>query len=935
MSKEFYLSRFTPSLLAPETLEAIFVQREDLAARLVEQIRESVLTANKHYSLLIGPRGIGKTHMVSLVYYRVLAQADLEDRLRIVWLREEECVTSFLDFLQTILGVLQDEYRDEQLKQECGRLSGLSVEEAELLAEQLLLKVVGDGTLLVIVENLDGIFDGLGKQGQEKLRAFIQNHPIFTILATSQSLFGGVSVRTSPFYGFFETRHLQELSFEDAVTMMTKIAVFQENEELASLIQTPRGRYRVRAVHHLAGGNPRVYVIFSQLVTCESLDALVEPVLRTLDDLTPYYQDRMRHLSPQQRKIVDYLCRRRHAVSVGEIAQDNRVTHQTASSQLKKLRDMGYVRADQAGRESYHELREPLMRISRDAKKFRGESIRLLVSFLRNWYSHAELADRLDLFESTTDMHREDIRRALETAVQESNDPRLAACLRDYENHWASKNFDAALQVAGELAETRGFASDWFKRAVCSWKLNREDEAEQFKKRAFERTPTSAEGWMDRGWVSAQFDRYDKVLSCLDKALECGIDDVETLSLRVTALERLGRFEEALHILTKSVQLDPNNALHWRVQGVVLERLNRYEAALESYERAIELDAGNATTWRFSVSPLSNLDRHDQALASCNKAIELDPENAVAWRYRAVILLRLERHREAFESCDEAIRLDPNDAGAWQARGRCLDSASRFEEGLVAIDKALDINPNDGAVLQDRAVMLYRSGRREESLATLERLLELNPDDKRACSNRAVALSSLGRHEEALVSLDRSLELAPVDFDFHICSNRAVVLALLGRWDDGIDALDETLRRFADEGGIDAGGEVAIVRNMLIRTQEVAPWRRHITTWIEVFDKHGVLSALGKGLVRSVPTLGISWISNESRRAWLDVWQELGGAHPELEIPLRLLDAAVRYREKPDVRVLLGLAVEERELLKPLLGLSETSEETTALGTPA
>ncbi|NQT15106.1 MAG: hypothetical protein HQ582_20280, partial [Planctomycetes bacterium] len=70
----------------------------------------------------------------------------------------------------------------------------------------------------------------------------------------------------------------------------------------------------------------------------------------------------------------------------------------------------------------------------------------------------------------------------------------------------------------------------------------------------------------------------------------------------------------------------------------------------------------------------------------------------------------------------------------------------------------------------------------------------------------------------------------------------------------------------------------------------------------------------------------ISLIGDEVARAWRDVWQELGQACPELEIPLRLLDAAVRYREKPDVRVLLGLPMEERELLKPLLGLRETSE---------
>jgi transcriptional regulator with AAA-type ATPase domain len=65
------LFSFTPSLMDGETLEVIFVQREALAADLVERIRESVLTQNKLHTLIIGARGMGKTHLVSLVHYRV------------------------------------------------------------------------------------------------------------------------------------------------------------------------------------------------------------------------------------------------------------------------------------------------------------------------------------------------------------------------------------------------------------------------------------------------------------------------------------------------------------------------------------------------------------------------------------------------------------------------------------------------------------------------------------------------------------------------------------------------------------------------------------------------------------------------------------------------------------------------------------------------
>jgi hypothetical protein len=46
----------------------------------------------------------------------------------------------------------------------------------------------------------------------------------------------------------------------------------------------------------------------------------------------------------------------------------------------------------------------------------------------------------------------------------------------------------------------------------------------------------------------------------------------------------------------------------------------------------------------------------------------------------------------------------------------------------------------------------------------------------------------------------------------------------------------------------------------------------------------------------------------------------------EFQIPLRLLDATVRYRETQDRRVLLELPVEERTLLESLLGIEKPSK---------
>src|SRR5688572_22212852 len=113
---ETFIFRFTPSVMDPEALEAIFVQREAIVQRILDLTVESALTTSKHHTLLIGPRGIGKTHGVSLVYHRVKAIEDLREKLMIAWMREEEWgITSLLDLIMRIFRALAAEYKDAGL----------------------------------------------------------------------------------------------------------------------------------------------------------------------------------------------------------------------------------------------------------------------------------------------------------------------------------------------------------------------------------------------------------------------------------------------------------------------------------------------------------------------------------------------------------------------------------------------------------------------------------------------------------------------------------------------------------------------------------------------------------------------------------------------------------------------------------------------------
>ncbi|WGS88023.1 ArsR family transcriptional regulator [Methylomonas sp. UP202] len=333
---------------------------------------------------------------MTLLVHRVGLDDNLQESLRIAWLNEDETSTTLLELLRRIYLALSKRYPGDYRANDLEPIYDLEAEAAERLLATLLLEKLAGKTLLVALENLDALFEGLGKAGQQRLRAFIQEHPVMTIVATAQRLVDDVSKRNSTFFGFFQTEMLAMLSVEEAAELLGKIAALNRQDKAAAFLRSPTGRSRVRALHHLSGGNHRVYLVLSQFITGDNIDALVEPFAKMVDEMTPYYQERIRWLPPQQRKIVEFLCGRERPTPVKDMARHLFASQQTISSQLKDLRAKGYVQSAQRGRESLYEIAEPLMRICVEIKENQSPGpLRLLVDFLRIWYDGVQLDDHL------------------------------------------------------------------------------------------------------------------------------------------------------------------------------------------------------------------------------------------------------------------------------------------------------------------------------------------------------------------------------------------------------------------------------------------------------------------------------------------------------------------------------------------------------------
>lgn len=815
---ESFISRFTPSLMRAQEAEAIFVQRDAAAKELVGRLLNYVRGHAEQHMLFVGGPGLGKTHFLTVVHHRLHEHREVGGRLLTAWLREEHwALTSYGDLLLSILRALETETANSELAERIASLEGLRAQKLEEAAADLLRGYVGTSRLLVILEDVDTVFAVFSEDDIKHLRAFLDANPGVLFVTTARSLPESTQGPRGALRSVFTVRHLKELTADEAWQLVLRVASFMEDEELRAFARSPEGRAYIGAIHHVAGGIHRTYVVLAHHLNAASIKAPVEPLLRVLDELKPYHQGYLDRLSAQQRKIFQLLCEARHPIPVKDIANAGHMTHQTASGQLKTMRDLDYVHSIPVGRESYYECNLPLVRFGIELARHRGENLSRFLRFLRLWYAYEEQeTSGLPLPDPYGALRRDFLLPSLLMARQAREDPHVADVMREFAAYAEWGDTARALYLADELVRKRGRPWDVFAKVHCEMHFGRWTECLEDIERLLERSPENAQAWAAKGFCLANLDRHTEAVDAYDRALELGLKRFEQIwSYRAAALIRLGRSEEARASCLQALQSSGPHPLPEYLSALADTHEGHFADALKRVQRSLKEE-----------------DRYPEAL-----------------RLQGFILCRLGRYAEAVESLDKTLSLHVEDALAWLYRGLALAGQGDMDQASVSLERA-------------------------------GRLGRLSP-------------YILGIHFQALTSL--------------------------GRWDEAMASVQLMLERFPEISASLVHALTESVHGMLAGAPGEETWRSSIKTLVDLCERAGKSDALGVALVRALNAVRNTSRTAPSLHAWRSLWLELGHEIPALELPLRFLEAGIRFHQSQDIRFLLRLPVEERKLVVPLI----------------
>ena len=378
----------TPALLSLPQLEAATVGPRGLVDRLTRRLLGATTSTARPHTLLIGARGVGKTHLLALATKRAQANARFSRRALVVTVGEDGVgIGSYGDLLVEIVRSIEP-----SREAEAGELRR---QKRTAAIEEVIREIRAGRVLVLVVENLDRVFGALGSVDAGALRGFVETDQEIVVLASAPAVFDGVARREEPWFGSFDMHVVDGLDAESGAQIVRTRALAGGQVDLAAFVTTSTGRARLAALHHLVGGSARLWHLLADVVTVEALDDLGPAVDRVIDALVPHYQQRLWALAPNEQRIITAVARAQGASSVGAIAEAAGLEERVVSTTIGRLEKSSWVRKVEApgvdARRSYYELRDPVLRYHLAYRALDIRAYDFAVDVVRRWFAPQEV----------------------------------------------------------------------------------------------------------------------------------------------------------------------------------------------------------------------------------------------------------------------------------------------------------------------------------------------------------------------------------------------------------------------------------------------------------------------------------------------------------------------------------------------------------------
>ncbi|TYQ16598.1 UNVERIFIED_CONTAM: TPR repeat protein [Acetivibrio alkalicellulosi] len=393
-------SIYNPGNLTEQGLIDGFVIRTNEYNNILKRILNSKKMINPPQHIIIqGQRGTGKTTLLCRLCYEIKRNEELKNMVPVLFNEELYGVYSLLSFWEKLVEYLNDIEVFKGISEEVYKIIDEEANEPKVFEKIEEYLNINNKKLIIFIDNFDEILNKFSEIENRRLREVLTTSADIWIIGGSANIMEVSCEYLQPFFEFFETYELKELSKKDTESLLMSLGKNRDSKDINKILN--ENSSKIETLRRLTGGVPRTIVLlYDILIDTDTSHTSYKNLDLLLDKVTPLYKHRMDDLKGVQQPIVNAIALNWDKILIDEILKKTRLNKEEVEKELGILSRNNIILKETIGENILYSIRERFLNIwylMRCGKKRDIERVKWISRFLEEWCNRDEISSRVQI----------------------------------------------------------------------------------------------------------------------------------------------------------------------------------------------------------------------------------------------------------------------------------------------------------------------------------------------------------------------------------------------------------------------------------------------------------------------------------------------------------------------------------------------------------
>lgn len=665
-----------------EQSRALFSARHKQFNAIMTSLARNDSSEPPQHHLVIAQRGMGKTTLLKRVEVELRSAPYDEKYEPLLFPEEQYNVKDLSSFWLNCIDVLADQLERkheniivDEIDTVVSNLMKISDSEERARETYKFIRLIPkrlNRQLVLLIDNLNIVFLRLSQTEQHTMRSLMCENGAPVIIGASPVVMEEVISYEAPFYDAFRIHVLEKLTLDELNSIIVNLAEKTDAKELKFSLH--QFQPRIKALYHLAGGNPRTAVLLFRQLSRGFSNDINDDLEAILDELTPVFKGKFEELSEQSQIIIDSIALAWSPVTLEALRTSTGYENGQLSPQLKRLVDTGWIEKPptRKGKGGAYEISERIFNIwylMRRSSRRQKKSVYCLSNFMEVYYG--EEIDSVANYYIDNPLHStKEVITALALArLIEDKQKAGLLCEKsrnyiygnqsgrsdlfsffDYEElypdmnsfDWSAdlrtkienKEFKEALHIVDSMSKSN---SDHdlkimfdYTSALLYKELHELDKAESIMRKLISDDSDVEPHYimLSEILIEKNPNDFSEVNTFADRFLENKPEDIYWLKVKVKYYDTNKRYNEEIEVLKRLLDIAPNHKDSLIYLGNAYASNKEFEKSLHVYSYLYDLYPDDVIVWSGYVTNLvvnKNLSKAKNVLANYTADYKDDP----------------------------------------------------------------------------------------------------------------------------------------------------------------------------------------------------------------------------------------------------------------------------------------------------------------------